>query len=196
MTPAAVRRRLDDEAGFSLVELLVVMSLMIVIGGIVTSAIVSGLRRSEQGRQRVLALTDLERGAERLARDLRFADPVDSATTSAVTVNVLRDDGGSAVRHRVTFAASGGTITETRAIYDPPDAASPSTTIGPRALVEDLTSDAVFSLSTADGGAWTSGTDPLSDLAEIGIVLSRDLPTQDPIVLETSVFVRNVDDGR
>jgi hypothetical protein len=36
----------------------------------------------------------------------------------------------------------------------------------------------------------------VTHLAEIKLDLARQLPDQDPIAVETSVFVRNVDDGR
>lgn len=188
-------RATDDEAGFALVELLVVMALMLIVGGIVVNGIVAGLRASERGRQRVVALTDLERAAERMARDLRFADPVDAATGTTVTVNVLRD-AGTQVRHRVTYTVAAGTINETRAVYDPPSASTPSSTTS-REVIADLDpATTVFGFEKADGQPWVSGTDPTSDLAEIQLDLRRELPDQAPIELETSVFVRNVDDGR
>jgi len=186
----------EDEAGFTLVELLVVMALMLVVGGVVVNGIVSGLRASERGRARVEALTDLELAAERLARDLRFADPVDAASDTQVIVNVLRDDAGTLVRHRVTFAVAGGTITETRAVFDPPSSATP-TTAPEREVISDLDpATTVFAFGTADGQPWVQGTDELSDVAEIQLDLRRELPDQQPIEVETSVFVRNVRDGR
>ncbi|MBW3603423.1 MAG: type II secretion system GspH family protein [Actinobacteria bacterium] len=194
-------RRIGDESGFTLVELLVVMTLMLIVGGVVVNGIVSGLRASERGRARVEALTDLERAAERMARDLRFADPVDAASATQVIVNVLRDDAGVLVRHRVTFTvdAATGTITETRAIYDPPLSATPTSTTT-REVIGDLDPAAtVFAFGKADGQPWDPvppDPDTLSDLAEIRLDLRRELPDQDPIEVETSVFVRNVGDGR
>lgn len=193
----------EDEAGFTLVELLVVMALMLIVGSVVVNGIVSGLRASERGRARVEALTDLELAAERMARDLRFADPVDAASATQVIVNVLRDDAGSLVRHRVTFDVAGGTITEARAIYDPPSSATPTSTTT-REVISDLDpATTVFAFAKADGQpkcppppSWVAGTDALSDLAEICLDLRRELPDQDPIEVETSVFVRNVRDGR
>lgn len=193
------RRVARDDAGFSLIELIVVMGIMLVVGAVVTSGIVSGLRATARGQARVEALTDLERAAERMARDLRFADPVDGATPTQVIVNVLRDDAGTQVRHRVTYAVAAGTITETRAIYDPPSAAAPTppTPPPPTTVIEDLDPAAtVFAFFDADGQVWVPGTDPLDDLAEIQLDLRRELPDQDPIEVETSVFVRNVKDGR
>lgn len=188
--------RSDSENGFTLVELLVAMAIMLAVGAVVLTGLVSGLRAAERGQARVAALTDLERAAERLARDLRFADPIDAATTTQVIVNVLRDDGGAQVRHRVTYTVAAGTITETRAVYDPPASATPASTTT-RTVIDDLDPTVtVFAFVKADGQAWVAGTDALSDLAEIQLDLRRELADQDPIALETSVFVRNVDDGR
>lgn len=196
MTHVLTRARADDDGGFTLVELLVVMSLMLIVGGIVMNGIVSGLRASERARQRVIALTDLERAAERMARDLRFADPVDAASATSVIVNVLRDTGGTRVRHRVTYTVAGGVITETREVYNPPSALGPSSTTT-RTVIDDLDpGTTVFGFVKADGQPWVSGTDPTSNLAEIQLDLRRRLPAQQPIEVQTSVFVRNVNDGR
>jgi prepilin-type N-terminal cleavage/methylation domain-containing protein len=198
MRAQMIRRltRADDERGFTLVELLVAMGVLLVVSTVILAGLVSALRATERGQARVDALTDLERAAERMARDLRFADPVDAASTAQVIVNVLRDDAGSQVRHRVTYDVAGGAITETRAIFDPPPSSvATSTTV--RTVIEDLDPAAtVFAFAKADGQPWVAGTDDLDDLAEFRLDLRRELPTQDPIELETSVFVRNVDDGR
>lgn len=198
MATHGVRRmvRADEERGFSLVELLVAMSVLVVVSTVILSGLVSALRATERGQARVEALTDLERAAERMARDLRFADPVDVATTAQVVVNVLRDDGGTQVRHRVTYDVAGGVITETRAVFDPPAATVPTSTTA-RTVIDDLDpAVSVFAFFKADGQAWVDGTDGLDELAEVRLDLRRELPDQDPIELETSVFVRNVDDGR
>jgi prepilin-type N-terminal cleavage/methylation domain-containing protein len=186
----------DCQGGFSLVELLVVMALMLVVGSIVVNGLVTGLRATERGQARVEALTELERSAERMARDLRFADPVETASPTQMIINVLRDTGGILERHRVTYTVSAGIITETRAVYSPPSAAVPTTTTT-TTTIEDLDpAETVFEFARADGQPWVPGTDPVTHLAEIKLDLARQLPDQDPIAVETSVFVRNVDDGR
>jgi prepilin-type N-terminal cleavage/methylation domain-containing protein len=186
----------DREGGFSLVELLVVMALMLLVGSVVVNGLVSGLRATERGQARVEALTELGRAMERMARDLRFADPIDSASPTQAVVNVLRDAGGALERHHVTYAVSAGTVTETRAVYSPSTAVTPTTTTS-TTMIEDLDpAVTVFAFAKADGQPWVSGTDPVTDLAEISVQLTRQLPDQDPITVETSVFVRNVEDGR
>jgi prepilin-type N-terminal cleavage/methylation domain-containing protein len=186
----------DGQKGFSLVELLVAMAVMLIVGSVVVSGLVSGLRATERGQARVEALTDLGRASERLARDLRFADPVDAASPSQVIANVLHEVGGVLERHRVTLAVTAGTITETRAVYRPSTAATPTTTTTSTVIDGLDPGVAVFAFAKADGQPWVSGTDPVDDLAEITLELTRQLPNQDPITVQTSVFVRNVEDGR
>jgi prepilin-type N-terminal cleavage/methylation domain-containing protein len=189
-------RHHDGDDGFTLVELLVVMALLLIVGSVVVNGLVSGLRATERGQARVEALTDLERAVERMARDLRFADPVDAASPTQVIVNVLRDAGGTRERHRITYAVSPGSITETRAVYDPPSAATPTSTIT-RPVIDNLDpAVTVFEFAEADGQLWVPGTDSVDDIAEIRIDLARELREQEPIAVETSVFVRNVRDGR
>jgi prepilin-type N-terminal cleavage/methylation domain-containing protein len=74
LTPT--RRHLSSEGGFTLIELLVVVIILGVIGSIVTSSVISALVSTRRGEQRVHALNDLQRGIERVGRELRAADPL------------------------------------------------------------------------------------------------------------------------
>jgi prepilin-type N-terminal cleavage/methylation domain-containing protein len=62
--------------GFTVVELLVVMVLLGIVGGVVGSAIVSGFRSSRATTARTVALHELEIALQRMTRDLRAADPL------------------------------------------------------------------------------------------------------------------------
>lgn len=64
------------EAGVTLVELLVAMLLLGVVGGVVTSAIVSAMSASQTTTARIQAVQELEIGLQRVTRDLRAADPL------------------------------------------------------------------------------------------------------------------------
>jgi prepilin-type N-terminal cleavage/methylation domain-containing protein len=70
------RRNRHAEGGFTLVELLVVMILLGVIGSIVTSSVITAFVSTRRGEQRVHALNDLQKGIERVGRELRAADPL------------------------------------------------------------------------------------------------------------------------
>jgi type II secretory pathway pseudopilin PulG len=60
-----------DESGIGLVELLVVILIMGVVGGMTVTSLVQGMRTSSRVDARIQTSTDLQRAAERVARDLR-----------------------------------------------------------------------------------------------------------------------------
>ena len=70
-----IRARLADDSGVSLVELLVVIVLMGVIGGIGTTSMVRGMKVSAATQSRFDALADLQRSVDRMTRELRAAAP-------------------------------------------------------------------------------------------------------------------------
>lgn len=60
-----------DEAGITLVELMVVVLIMGVVGGMTTTSLVQGMRTTDRVDVRIQASTGLQQAAERVARDLR-----------------------------------------------------------------------------------------------------------------------------
>jgi prepilin-type N-terminal cleavage/methylation domain-containing protein len=63
-----------DESGVTLIELLIVLTLVGVIGGVVTSGIVSAFASSRATTARVHALNELEIALQRVTADLRAAE--------------------------------------------------------------------------------------------------------------------------
>jgi prepilin-type N-terminal cleavage/methylation domain-containing protein len=70
------RLRRDDQRGFTLVELLVVLLLLGIVGGIVGNAVITSFRSSRATTNRTVALHELEIALQRMTRDLRAADPL------------------------------------------------------------------------------------------------------------------------
>jgi prepilin-type N-terminal cleavage/methylation domain-containing protein len=69
------------EEGFTLVELLVVMVLLGIVGGIVVNAVTVALRSASHTTARITAQHELEVALQRISRDLRAADPLVLSTT-------------------------------------------------------------------------------------------------------------------
>lgn len=183
--------RLHDEAGVSLIELLVVMVLLGVVGTMVTSAVVSGLAASSRGQARVEALTELETAVHRVTREVRAAAPIHVADVHTMEVTALRGNG----RIRWTFAAdsAAATLTAAQVAYADRLTTTPSSSVPARPLVRDLVQvQPTFTYAKADGSAWVPGTDADRDeIHRVTITLRRDLAEQDPIEVETSVHVRS-----
>ena len=204
-----------DERGFTLVELLVVLVLIGVVGGVVTSSVISGLLATDRADARISALSDLQRGIERVGRELRAADPlvfeVDLADpdppkfSEEVLAEVYRDgerirfryylvdvgDGVGELREDVTRYAADGSVAESRDGLFIADVANLQTGTP---LFTYYTSDA-----TTGGLEKITCTDP-ADAAcrdehvtatQVQLQLEKLLPEQEPIRLETVVNIRN-----
>jgi prepilin-type N-terminal cleavage/methylation domain-containing protein len=70
-----------QQGGFTLVELLVVMVLLGIVGGIVVNAVTVSLRSASHTTARIAAQHELEVALQRISRDLRAADPLVLSTT-------------------------------------------------------------------------------------------------------------------
>lgn len=81
-----------QEDGFTLVELLVVILLLGVVGSVVTAGLVSAMQHTRDSQERIYAMAELQRGAERITRELRAACPVMAIDDDDVTVAVQRGD--------------------------------------------------------------------------------------------------------
>lgn len=75
MSRSAVRRSspVSDDRGVTLVELLVVLTILGIVGGIATLGVVSALQSARHTQERVEATQELEIGVQRIARDFRGA---------------------------------------------------------------------------------------------------------------------------
>jgi prepilin-type N-terminal cleavage/methylation domain-containing protein len=171
----------EREEGFTLVELLVVMLIFGVIGGVVTTSLVRGLRTSHHVQSRIEAMAELQRGAERIARELRAACPVVELGASTVEVTVLRD--GARWDHR--FEVEAGDLNHS--IRD----ASGSVTQPARLLVGDVEAGTRFEFRDQKGELVTDNA-KASSVRSARVVLVRSVAAQpDLIEVETQVSLRN-----
>jgi type II secretory pathway component PulJ len=73
--------RLNDEQGTSLAELVVVIALLAIVGTMIAQSMVSAVRVSTSGEDRSFTLADTRTALERVERDIRAANPIETAAT-------------------------------------------------------------------------------------------------------------------
>jgi type II secretory pathway pseudopilin PulG len=163
MLSALRRGHLRDDAGVTVIELMVVIVLMGVIGGAVTNSVVGGMRTSRVLQERTEALSQLEITAGRMARQLRAAAPVEAVTVGANEAIQVRTFGqGTCVRH--TYRVEGSQLVHYEQALSPnppldgviPNPAAPAACTTPaavlpppsgtprRVLVSDLSPGTIF----------------------------------------------------
>lgn len=92
------------DEGVTLVELLVVIVLIGIIGGIVSTSLIVGMRSTRQAQNQASVEATLQAATERIARDVRAANPIVSGTATSLTVKVLTV--GGSCDHETTYAVS------------------------------------------------------------------------------------------
>lgn len=91
-------RRRPGDAGFTLAEMTVVLALLSIVGLIAFRGLVSAYRTTTYVQNEVDASTELQRTVERIAREIRVADPLEAGVTgSQLQLRVIRE--GVCSRH-------------------------------------------------------------------------------------------------
>jgi prepilin-type N-terminal cleavage/methylation domain-containing protein len=187
------RRRTPGEGGFTLIEALVVMVVMGIVGSLVTVSLVRGLHTTSSAQRRIQALADLQRGVERMARELRVADPLcltDGQEATRLGASVYRE--GKRYRYEYYLVESAGEqqILEDVTVFDPPDATTGSLVRSGTFVAEVANAElgmALFEYFDQDGEAPAA----YANAAQVRINLTKSLSDADPVVVTTSVEVRN-----
>lgn len=153
LQPWRVRHRRPSDGGFTLTEALVVMVLFAIVGAIVTTASVSGLRHQTQLQDRSGALAQARTALERIDRDIRSANPLLSASSSQIAMQVVEPT----KTRTVTYSVSG-----TQLIVRESDKSTAGiTTTSSKVLLPNLVSTStnpVFSVSPVVGYVARSGS--------------------------------------
>jgi prepilin-type N-terminal cleavage/methylation domain-containing protein len=178
------RRRRDQ--GFTLVELLVVMVLMGVVGGVVVNAVTTSLRSASSTTARVTALHELEIGLQRITRDLRAADPLVLSTSAAYATDLGAEIDRSGSRREVRFTLT--TVDGQQRVMQMDTGQTLVTEV-------DNGPDPIFRYLDAVGDDVICTTDCAEKYlgaAQIEVRLVRNIPGSTPVQAETRVAVRSI----
>jgi Tfp pilus assembly protein PilX len=75
------RRRVGDERGSSLAEMVIVIGLLTIIGTMIAQSMLSAVRATTSGNDRSFTLSDTRTALERVERDIRAANPIEVAAS-------------------------------------------------------------------------------------------------------------------
>lgn len=102
---------MKKQRGFSLVELLIAVAIMLIVGTIVTSVLFVALRTNRKSETTLLTKQNGEFALSQMTRAIRFAKQLDNPTScitpvtqSSITITSFLDGG------QTTFSCSGSTI--------------------------------------------------------------------------------------
>jgi type II secretory pathway pseudopilin PulG len=172
-----------------------------VVGTIVTGTVINAFGGTRRAEARMEAVTDLQKGMERMTREIRAAHGIDIpnappvlavevAEPYRIRVNVLRDGG----RILFTYALQNGDLRETRQIYSTPTSttvAATHTDTAQAPFIADIT-------NVADGVPLFRYYDQFGDettdrmaIVRVEVEMVRRVPDQAPITVSTQANLRN-----
>lgn len=203
------RRR--DDSGMTLIELLVVMLLIGAIGTVFATGVIGGTKAGKGVADRSEASAQLQIAAERIAREIRVADPVEIGTASGTGLQARVYRNGVCTRYiyRVVgtqlvqytqgpltpapLAVGSPTLNDTcttPAATEPPPAALPS-----RVMVTDLAPGTVFSYFDRTSAPINFAVSPRPSeklIAAVEIRLVQTNAARGALQVSTRVAIRNI----
>jgi type II secretory pathway pseudopilin PulG len=102
-------RRLQDQSGFTLVELLVAMPIAMIVLSLAMVSVATVVRNEQRSRDHKETLRAQQVGLEQLTRELREATSFTFLTSQLVEFNGWVRTGGTAVQRRIRYDCSSGT---------------------------------------------------------------------------------------
>jgi type II secretory pathway pseudopilin PulG len=102
-------RRLKDQSGFTLVELLVAMPIAIVVLSMAMLAVATTVRNEQRSREHVEALRSQQIGLEQLTRELREATSFRFLTSQLVEFDAYVRTTGTGTLRKIRYDCSSGT---------------------------------------------------------------------------------------
>lgn len=205
-----------DEAGVTLIELLIVTLLIGVVGSVVTMSLVQSMQFSRDTSERAMALHDIERSLQVVGRELRIAEQVildaGGDFDERIAAQITRD--GAFEIHTFTIEHENPDDPDSIQLlfqsiveYDREDVfangfdGATAVSQPRRRLITDIDNgiEAVFTYHVPGGEEITCDQsvagdcrDAYGNANQIGIRLVRNLAGQEPIRAETRITVRNL----
>lgn len=191
-------RRLDDQSGFTLVELLVVVFLVGVVGTITTAGMVGAMRVTRVQDDETRTLSSAKVAMERITREIRGANALVNCQPRSMTFTYTR----GTVRTGITFSVQTVSSTVSELIEDKTvtDLSTGTSTTRQTKVLGGLAigrADAVFTYSDAVGTALSpQSTSPESynpgATKTVGVtILMRRIDGHPSVQLHQLVSIRN-----
>jgi len=191
-----IQRLRHGDGGYSLIELMVVIILLGVVGSIITTTLISGMRSTRQAQNRAYSTENVQAQLERIARDIRVADPIRAASSTSITVDNERGTGPGCLRE--TWALTSGNLVRTAVTFSTwaacsvyPATAMPTSSVT-QTVVSSIANGAtpIFAYKDATGASMATPT--TSKIAVVHVVLVQaGQEGRAAVTFETSVGVRN-----
>lgn len=182
----AIRTRVVDDRGLTMVELLVALFLSALIGGAVVNSMSQATRAAQRSQNRITALAELQLAAHRMSRELRAANPITLAQANLVEVQVVRVSQTRTLRYALTTSGSTFNLQELNTV-----GGVTTTTVLARGLPAGGMALEYFDGSFTQIAAPVSATE-ISLIRTIKVTLNRFIPQNTkPITFQTTVDVRN-----
>lgn len=186
------------------------MVLLGVVGGVVVNAVTTGLASASTTTTRTMAIHDLEVALQRVARDLRAANPLYLSAAgdyrTEVGAEFLRDGGVHVTRFAVETDDDAQRLVQSTTRFDvEDDVTNPTATdLGAQTLVADIDNGAepVFRYFRRNGteiscvvgvaGQTKSSCDAqYAEASRVELSLVREVAGQSPVRARTQIAIRN-----
>lgn len=182
------RRHLDK--GYSLVEVLVAISLFVLLTGLVYGLIVRTQQVTRTTAASTMSQSQLIDGVNRVVRDVATSDSIETATAEQLVMNVKT----STNCRRVEFAVSGVNLTSKEVVQ----ATCPTTlgTAATKTIIDKMnwnSGDTLFTYYDRQGNALAAPVSDTSTIARVGISVSVKIKDRaNPLRLSASASPRTV----
>lgn len=85
-----IRRRVQDDEGMTVVEVLVTMVISTVLLAAISAMVINGIRTADAANQRTNATAEMRTAADRMTKQLRTADSYDGSTKAIIVAEAER----------------------------------------------------------------------------------------------------------